>query len=96
LREIGIRLALGAQQRDIERVMVGPGLVFAGWGVAAGVVAAMLLARLMTAMLFAVRPTDALTYSAVSLLMLLVALVASYVPARRAVRQDPLATLRAE
>ena len=96
VREIGIRIALGARTRDIERLMLGPGLVLAGWGVAAGLASATLLARLMAAVLFDVRPTDALTYAAVSLLLALVAAFACYVPARRATKQDPLIALRAE
>ena len=90
VREIGIRMALGAQPRDIERLMVGPGLGLAAAGVAAGVVGAVFLARLMNAVLFAVTPTDALTYSTVSMLLVVVALAACYVPARRATRMDPL------
>jgi putative ABC transport system permease protein len=96
VREIGIRMALGAQPRDIERLMVGPAFVLAGAGVAVGLVTAMFLARLMRAVLFAVGPTDALTYVAVSLLLVLVALAACYVPARRATKQDPLIALRTE
>ena len=96
VREIGIRLALGAQRRDIERLMIRPGLVLAGSGVAIGLLAATLVARLMNAVLFAVTPTDAPTYAAVSLLLILVALVACYMPARRATKQDPLIALRSE
>src|SRR5581483_1864821 len=96
VREIGIRMALGAQRRDIERLIVAPGLVLAGWGVAIGVVGAALLTRLMAAVLFAVQPTDAATYAAVSVLLALVAAVACYLPARRATRQDPLVALRTE
>ena len=96
VREIGIRMALGAQRRDIERLMVRPGLVLAAAGVAAGIVTAVILARVMSAMLFAVAPTDAATYASVSLLLVLVALIACYVPARRATRQDPLSALRTE
>jgi predicted permease len=96
VREIGIRVALGAQPRDIERLMLRPGLALAGAGVAAGLVAASLLARLMNAVLFAVTPTDALTYAAVSVLLMAVALAACYVPARRAKRQDPLIALRGQ
>jgi predicted permease len=96
VREIGIRMALGAQPGDIERLMVRPGLTLAAAGIAAGVVGAALLARLMSAVLFAVTPTDALTYAAVSVLLILVAAAACYLPARRATKQDPLLALRAE
>jgi putative ABC transport system permease protein len=96
VREIGIRMALGAQRADIERLMVRPGLVLGIAGVAVGVASAVFLTRLMNAVLFAVTPTDALTYTSVSLLLLAVALAASYVPARRATRSDPLVALRSE
>ena len=96
VREIGIRLALGAQIGDIERLMVRPGLILAASGVAIGVVGAAFLSRLMNAVLFAVAPTDALTYASVLLLLILVALGACYVPARRATRLDPLIALRNE
>jgi len=96
VREIGIRMALGAQRRDIERLMVRPGIVLAAAGVAAGIVTAAFLARLMSAMLFAVAPTDLVTYASVSLLLILVALIACYVPARRATKRDPLIALRTE
>ena len=96
VREIGIRMALGAQRRDIERLMVRPGIVLAAGGVAAGIVTAAFLARLMSAMLFAVAPTDLVTYASVSLLLILVALIACYVPARRATKRDPLIALRTE
>jgi len=96
VREIGIRMALGAQRRDIERLMLRPGLSLAAGGVAAGIVCAAFLARLMRAVLFAVTDTDAVTYGAVSLLLILVTLVACYVPARRATRRDPLVALRTE
>jgi len=96
VREIGIRMALGAQRRDIERLILAPGLILAGGGVAAGVVSAVFLARLMRAVLFAVAATDAVTYASVSLLLIVVTLAACYVPARRATKQDPLIALRAE
>jgi predicted permease len=96
VREIGIRMALGAQRHDVERLMVRPGLVLATAGVAAGIVTAAFLARLMNAMLFAVAPTDAVTYASVSALLILVALAACYVPARRATKRDPLIALRTE
>jgi putative ABC transport system permease protein len=96
VREIGIRMALGAQRRDILGLIVRPGLALAAAGVAAGLVGAALLAQLMSAVLFAVAPTDAVTYVAVSLLLIVVALVACYVPARRATKQDPLIALRTD
>jgi ABC-type antimicrobial peptide transport system permease subunit len=95
-REIGIRMALGAQRRDIERLIVRPGLALAVGGVAAGLVTAVFLARLMNAVLFAVAPTDAVTYASVSLLLIVVALAACYLPARRATKRDPLVALRSE
>jgi putative ABC transport system permease protein len=96
VREIGIRMALGAQRRDIERLIVRPGLGLAAGGVAVGVIGAAVLARLMNAVLFAVAPTDAVTYASVSLVLIGVTLVACYVPARRATKQDPLIALRSE
>ena len=94
VREIGIRMALGAQRRDIERLLVHPGLALAAAGVAAGIVTAVFVAQLMSAVLFAVAPIDAVTYGAVSLLLMLVAVAACYVPARRATKRDPLVALR--
>ena len=76
--------------------MVGPGFALAGAGVAVGLVSAVFLTRLMRTVLFAIAPTDALTYAAVSVLLVVVALVACYVPARRATKQDPLVALRSE
>jgi putative ABC transport system permease protein len=96
VREIGIRMALGAQRRDIELLMVRPGLSLAAGGVAAGIVVAAFLARLMNGVLFAVTPTDAVTYAAVSLLLMMVAVAACYVPARRVTKHDPLLALRRE
>ncbi len=96
VHEIGIRMALGAQRRDIERLIVHPGLVLAAGGVAAGIVAAVFVARLMSAVLFAVAPTDAVTYGSVSLLLMAVALAACYLPARRATKRDPLVALHSE
>jgi ABC-type antimicrobial peptide transport system permease subunit len=94
VREIGIRMALGAGRRDIQRLVLKPGLVLGVCGVAAGVAAAAFLTRLMTAVLFAVAPTDVTTYVSGSVLLLLVTLAACYVPARRATRQNPLSALR--
>jgi putative ABC transport system permease protein len=96
VREIGIRMALGAQRRDIERLIVRPGLILGIVGIAAGMLSAALLARLMGAVLFAVAATDLMTYASVSLLLIVVTLIACYVPARRATKQDPLTALRTE
>jgi putative ABC transport system permease protein len=95
-REIGIRMALGAQPDDILKLVMrqGLGAVLAGVGV--GVVAALALTRWMTSLLFGVRPTDAVTFAGVAVLLTCVALAASYIPARRAMRTDPLHALRHE
>jgi putative ABC transport system permease protein len=93
-QEMGIRRALGAQQRDILGLVVGQGLRLALAGVAVGIAGAFGLTRLMTALLFRVTATDPATFAAVALLFLLVALAASYIPARRATRIDPMAALR--
>ena len=95
-REIGIRLALGAQSRTILRMVVrqGLGLVFAG--AAFGVVGALIVSHLMAGLLYGVRPTDPFTFAGVALLLIAVALLACYIPARRAIRVDPLVALRYE
>ena len=94
-REIGIRLALGAQPGDVTRLFVRHGLLLAGLGISLGVVMAMALSRLMASMLFGVRSTDPTTYVAVSIGLAVVALLAGYLPSRRAARGDPAVTLRA-
>ena len=94
--EIGIRIALGAQRRDVFTLVVGQGLVLAVLGVAIGSAGALALTRLVTGLLYGVSPTDATTFAVVSLLVTLVALLACYVPARRATRVDPLVALRYE
>lgn len=93
-REIGIRLALGAAGRDVTGLFLRQGLVLALAGVAVGLAAAALLTRTMSALLFGVSPIDPLTYAAVSLGLLMIALLASYVPAARASRIDPAIALR--
>ncbi|HXW07906.1 MAG TPA: ABC transporter permease [Vicinamibacterales bacterium] len=95
-REIGIRMALGATPPGILRLIVGQGLVLALPGVAAGLASAFVLTRFISALLYEVRPTDPLTFGSIALILLLVALLASYVPARRAARIDPMASLRTE
>ena len=95
-REIGIRMALGAQPADVLKLVMGQGIGAVLAGVAVGVVAALALTRLMASLLFGVRPTDAITFVSVAALLTCVALVASYIPARRAMRTDPLNALRYE
>jgi len=94
--EIGIRMALGAERADVLRMVVAHGLRLSLIGIGAGLAAALVLTRLMASMLFGVRPTDFVTFAAVSLLLAGVAVLASYVPARRATRVDPIIALRYE
>jgi putative ABC transport system permease protein len=93
-QELGIRRALGAQQSDILRLVVGQGLRLAVLGIAVGIAGALGLTRLMTTLLFHVSATDPATFVIVAALFLFVALAASYLPARRATRIDPMAALR--
>ena len=94
--EIGIRMALGASRSHVLRLVVMKGMVLAVLGVAGGVVGAWGLTRLMSSMLFGVTPTDAITYGVVCAGLMLVALLACYIPARRATKVDPLEALRYE
>src|SRR5271163_1663446 len=94
--EIGVRVALGAQPGDVFRIIVGQGLWLALFGVCVGVVAALVLTRLLQSFLFGISAYDPLTFVAVSLLLTLVAVAASYFPARRATRVDPMIALRYE
>ncbi|MEO7275520.1 MAG: ABC transporter permease [Vicinamibacterales bacterium] len=95
-REIGIRMALGARQDRLKLMFVRHGLLWGGIGAAAGLVAAAALSQLMSALLFEINPIDPLTYAVVVVGLLLAAAVASYVPARRVTRIDPVEALRAE
>jgi len=95
-REIGIRVALGAAPRQVLVPVVREGLVLAIAGVAIGLAGALAASRALSAFLFGVRATDPLTFGAVALLLLAVAVLASYVPSRRALKVDPIIALRAE
>ena len=94
--DLGVRMALGAQQRDILRLVVGQGLLLALGGLAIGIAGALLLTRLLSDMLYGVTATDPPTYTIVSLSLAAIALLASFVPARRAMRVDPIVALRHE
>lgn len=94
--EIGIRIALGAQRRDVFRLIVGQGLILALLGIALGAAGAWALTRWIAGLLYGVSPTDGPTFVAVSLIVTAVALVACYMPARRATKVDPLSALRYE
>ncbi len=94
--EIGIRMALGAQPADVLKLVMGQGARLAVYGIAAGLLGAAALTRLMGAMLFGVSPTDARTFALISILLAIVALGASYLPSRRAMALDPVTALRHE
>jgi predicted permease len=95
-REIGIRLALGATQRTILKLVVKQGMMLAFCGVAVGLIAAFAFSRLISGLLFGVKSTDPLTFAAIAVLLTVVALFASYIPARRAARIDPMISLRCD
>jgi putative ABC transport system permease protein len=95
-QEIGIRAALGAQPQDVLRLVLGQAARLAFWGIAIGISAAFALTRFMASLLFGVGPTDLLTFAAVSVLVAFVIFLASYLPARRATRVDPMVALRYE
>ena len=95
-REIGIRIALGAARRDVLRMILTDGAWMTFIGIGIGIGAALGLTRLMSSMLFGVKPTDAATFLCVVLTLCLIAMVACYIPARRAMKIDPLIALRDE
>ncbi|HSY31079.1 MAG TPA: ABC transporter permease [Verrucomicrobiae bacterium] len=95
-RDIGVRMALGASQAQIVWDVLGFGVRLAAIGLAVGLAAALAATRLLSSLLYGVGPTDAVTFAVVSFILLVVALIASYLPARRATRVDPLVALRYE
>lgn len=95
-REIGIRMALGARRSEIVRLVLGQALMLCGIGMIVGVVAALLLTRTLRSLLFAVTPNDPVSFAVAVILMASVAVLASYVPARRATKVDPMVALRYE
>ena len=93
-REVGIRRALGAQQSDILRIVLGDALRLVLAGVAIGIAGALVLTRVIRNLLFSISATDPATFVAIALLFVIAALMASYIPARRAAQIDPITALR--
>src|SRR5262249_50723374 len=96
IQEIGIRMALGAESKDILRLIVWQGLLVLIIGIAAGIAGAIAISRIITSLLYGVGPTDPVTYAIVSIVLMIVAITASYIPARRAIKVDPMVALRYE
>jgi ABC-type antimicrobial peptide transport system permease subunit len=95
-QEFGVRLALGAEPGDVRRMMIGQGVRLAAIGIVIGLAGAAGVTRLIRSLLYDVTPTDPLSFAAVVALMLAVAATASYLPARRATKVDPMTALRAD
>jgi ABC-type antimicrobial peptide transport system permease subunit len=94
--EISVRMALGAAPADVARMVVGQGLKLTLFGLGAGLLSALALGRYLSSQLFGIRPSDPATFIAVAVLLAAVALLTSYLPARRATRVDPATVLRSE
>ena len=95
-REIGVRIALGAHWRDVLKLVLRSGMLLVALGLTIGLAGAFALTRLMTTLLFEVSPADPVTFAAVALCVIVAALLACYIPARRATKVDPLIALRYE
>ena len=95
-REIGIRMALGARPAEVHRMVIRQGMRLAAIGIALGLAAALVVSRILASLLFGVSGADSLIYVGVSILLILVALAACYIPARRAAAVDPMIALRYE
>jgi putative ABC transport system permease protein len=95
-RELGLRMALGAQRGDVLKMIVGSGLKLAVIGIALGIAGGLVTARLIASLLFGVAPTDASTFAGVCAVLFVAAMMASYIPAHRATRVDPMVALRYE
>jgi putative ABC transport system permease protein len=96
IREIGVRMALGAQKSDVLWLVISHGMTLTVAGITLGLIGSYGLTRLMRTLLFEVKPTDAMTFVAVSIALIAIALIACYIPARRATKIDPLVALRYE
>jgi predicted permease len=95
-REIGIRIALGAGERSVRRMVIGDGAALAGTGLVVGFLIALAVTRLLRGLLHGLSPTDPVTFGGIALILTAVALAASYIPARRATRTDPIEALRVD